>query len=108
MLTTYTTVLARRIRITGEHATLPYEAGWAGEALFFTQVEGEHPELTVTPEISPDGITWTPWGEGSRLAEDAQIATNRLTLFGTWLRLRIDGASERRPARILVHLNLKG
>ena len=36
MLTTNTSVLARRIWIDSEHTTLPYEAGWASEAVFFT------------------------------------------------------------------------
>ena len=45
MQKTYTSVLARRVRIDGEFATLPYEAGWASEAVFFIQTEGEHPEL---------------------------------------------------------------
>lgn len=108
MQTTNTSVLARRIWITSEHTTLPYEAGWATEAVFFTQVEGEHPDLRVTTEISPDGITWIPRGEPRTLASDQSILDSSLTVFGTWLRLRIAGASEERPARILVHLNLKG
>lgn len=108
MQTTNTSVLARRTWITSEHTTLPYEAGWATEAVFFTQVEGPHPELTVTTEVSPDGITWLARGEPSTLAEDQLMAENSLTVFGNWLRLKIHGASEDRAARILVHLNLKG
>lgn len=108
MQNTHTSVLARRIRITDEHTTLPYEAGWATEAVFFTQVEGEHPELTVTTEISPDGINWVPRGEVATIGPEESIAANAMTVFGTWLRARISGASAERPARILVHLNLKG
>lgn len=108
MQTTNTSVLARRIRITSDHTTLPYEAGWATEAVFFTQVEGDHPELRVSTEISPDGITWIPRGEARSLPEDQAMLDSSLTVFGTWVRLKIEGASEERPARILVHLNLKG
>lgn len=108
MQTTNTSVLARRIWINSEHTTLPHEAGWATEAVFFTQVEGEHPDLQVTTEISPDGITWVPRGEARTLAADEAIIDSSLTVFGSWLRLRITGASEDRPARILVHLSLKG
>lgn len=108
MQTTNTSVLARRIWITSEHATLPYEAGWATEAVFFTQVEGEHPDLRVTTEISPDGIAWIPRGETRTLAADQTIVDSSLTVFGAWVRLKIQGASEEQPARILVHLNLKG
>lgn len=108
MQTTNTSVLARRVRIDSEYATLPYEAGWATEAVFFTQAEGEHPELTVTTEVSPDGITWIPRGQPSILAENETMTENSLTVFGNWLRLRVEGASEERPARVLVHINLKG
>lgn len=108
MQTTNTSVLARRIWITSERTTLPYEAGWATEAVFFTQVDGEHPDLRLTTEISPDGITWIPRGEPRVLARDQTIMDCGLTVFGAWLRLRIEGASAEQPARILVHLNLKG
>jgi len=108
VLTTYTSVLARRVQITTDFATLPYEAGWACEAVFFTQVEGEHPPLTVTTEVSPDGITWLPRGEAQQLAEDGSIVDNPMTVFGNWVRLVIQGATEARPARVLVHLSLKG
>lgn len=108
MQTTYTSVLARRERITSDYATLPYEAGWASEAVFFTQVEGAHPDLRISTDISPDGITWLPLGAPRTLGADESIAENRLTVFGNWLRLRIEGASEEQPARVLVHLNLKG
>ena len=108
MQTTNTSVLARRVWIRDTFATLPYEAGWASEAVFFTQAEGEHPELTVTTEISPDGITWAPHGEPSTLARSEHLVANGVTLFGNWLRLVVTGASEAEPARILVHLSLKG
>lgn len=108
MQNTNTSVLARRVRITSDYATLPYEAGWATEAVFFTQVEGEHPELTISTDISPDGINWIARGDARTLREDETIAESGLTVFGNWVRLRIDGVSEERPARVLVHLNLKG
>lgn len=108
MQTTHTSVIARRARITADFATLPYEAGWATEAVFFTQVEGEHPPLTVTIEISPDGITWVPRGEPQELAEHASIVANPTVVFGNWVRLAISGATEARSARVLVHLSLKG
>lgn len=108
MLNTNTSVLARRARITDDFATLPYEAGWAFEAVFFTQTEGDHPTLTLQTEISPDGITWINFGEAATLEAGQTIAVNRLTVFGNWLRLRIYGATAEHPARILVHLNLKG
>lgn len=108
MQTTNTSVLARRVWIDSDYATLAYEAGWAHEVVFFTQVEGEHPELTVATEISPDGINWVRRGEPSRLGTDDLIAENSLTTFGNWVRVRIQGATEEQRARILVHICLKG
>lgn len=107
MQTTYTSVLARRVWIESDFHTGPYEAGWAREAVMFTQVEGEHPELTLTTEISPDGINWLPRGEVQILSASDTIAANTLTTFGNWIRLSISGASEDQRARVLVHLSLK-
>jgi hypothetical protein len=108
MLNTHTSVLVRRVQIDADFATLPYEAGWAAEALFFTQIEGEHPELIITTEISPDGINWIARGEPRVLGEADAIAENSIVTFGNWIRLVITGASEQRSARVLVHLSLKG
>ena len=108
MLNTHTSVLARRIRIADDFATLPYEAGWASEAIFFTQVEGDHPDLLITAEVSPDGINWITRGEPQTLTADATIAETPVTGFGNWLRLAISGATKDAQARILVHVSLKG
>ncbi len=108
MLNSHTSVLARRVRIDTDFATLPYEAGWASEAIFFTQVEGAHPELGITTEISPDGINWVQRGDPLVLPEGSSISASTLTVFGNWIRLVIRGATPERPARILVHLSIKG
>lgn len=108
MQTTHTSVLARRTTITSDFATLPHEAGWASEAVFFVQAEGQHPPLAIVSEISPDGINWVARGDTHALAESASIADVPVTTFGNWLRVRITGATEAAPARILVHLVLKG
>lgn len=108
MQTTYTSVLARRVRIDGEVTTLPYEAGWASEAVFFIQAEGEHPELEIAAEVSPDGITWIRRGTPIKLPATATIAELPVTTFGNWLRVVVSGASADAGARVLIHLNLKG
>ena len=108
MQTTHTSVVARRVWITTDFTTLPHEAGWASEAVFFTQVEGDHPNLTVTAEISPDGINWLSRGAPQVLDEDASMVANSLTVFGNWVRVAIRGATEASAARVLVHLTLKG
>lgn len=108
MLNSHTSVLARRIRIDADFATLPYEAGWASEAIFFTQVEGAHPELRITTEISPDGIHWIERGDAQVLSATGSLAANGLTVFGNWIRLMVRGATPEHPARILIHVTLKG
>lgn len=108
MQQTNTSVLARRVTIDGDFATAPYEAGWAREVVVFVQVEGDHPALTLTTEISPDGITWLRRGPEVVLAEDAVIADLALTTFGNWVRVAVRGASPAATARILIHINGKG
>ena len=108
MQTTYTSVLARRVRIQGDFATLPYEAGWAAEAVFFVQAEGEHPDLAIAAEVSPDGINWIRRGSPVVLGAADPIVELPLRTFGNWLRLVVSGATPTEGARILVHVNLKG
>lgn len=108
MLTSATSVIERRLPITDRHTTHPYEAGWASEAVFFVQTEHTDTDLSIQPEISPDGINWVPHGQASSLPRDTAIAALPLTTFGGWLRLSIDGARADSPATVLVHLALKG
>ncbi len=107
MHTTNTSVLARRVRISDEFATLAFEAGWATEALFFVQTEGEHPDLTLIAEVSPDGVNWRPRAE-TTLPSDESLVDLPVDRFGNWLRMRVVGATADAGARILIHLNLKG
>lgn len=107
MHTTNTSVIARRVRISDEFATLPYEAGWATEAVVFAQAEGDHPDLEIAVEVSPDGIAWIRRASAT-LAADADLVDVPLTVFGNWVRVVVTGATSESTARVLVHLNLKG
>lgn len=107
MQTTNTSVLTRRVRISDDYATLPYEAGWAIEGVFFIQAEGEHPDLAISAEVSPDGINWRTRAEATLDAAESLVDLP-IDRFGNWLRLRITGATADATARVLVHLNLKG
>lgn len=108
MLTSATSVIERRVPINTTHTTHPYEAGWALEAVFFIQAENEHPDLSIQTQISPDGLTWVNRGVPVNLPADETITSLDLYRFGGWLRLRITGASDFRPATLLIHLALKG
>jgi hypothetical protein len=108
MQKTYTSVLARRVRIDGDFTTLPYEAGWASEAVFFVQTEGEHPRLGIAVEVSPDGINWVRRGSPVPLDVADTIAEIPITTFGNWLRVTVHGSTAEMHSRILIHVNLKG
>ncbi|SEE57710.1 DUF6385 domain-containing protein [Jiangella alba] len=108
MRTFATSVIERRLEISATHTTHPYEAGWAAEAVFFVQVEGDHPDLSVQAQISPDGLHWADRGRAIVLAGGDEIAAIDLANFGGWLRLAFTGATPERPATVLVHLALKG
>jgi len=108
MQTTYTSVLARRIRIDGDFATLPYEAGWASEAVFFVQTEGEHPKLEIAVGVSPDGLSWIRRGSPVEMRGEDSIVEIPVTTFGNWLRVTVRGSTPEAGSRLLIHVNLKG
>ncbi len=93
MRNTYTAVLARGELWQGEVATEPYEAAWAGEALFFVrvtevlgaaQLQGE-----CQVQISPDGMHWVDEGASLVISSQAEhLGFARCSHFGGWLRLR--------------------
>ena len=114
MQQTYTSVLTRRLRVDSDFATLPYEAGWAREAVFFvrvleTDVTNQWPQAWV--EISPDGMHWCREGETLMLPDGVDLPAQdvsfcRVAHFGSWLRL----AGELPPdtsMRVIVYLTLK-
>lgn len=107
MLTSATTLVERRRVLTEETGTHPYEAGWASEALFFVRTFDDHPELTIRPQVSPDGIDWIDHGPEVVLAGTGLVQVP-MTQFGTWIRLFIAGAKVAEPATVFVHLALKG
>jgi hypothetical protein len=108
VLTSATAVIERRTVITRDHATHPYEAGWAAEAVFFVHLEGRHPRLAVQAQISPDGISWVDRGQPLVMEPETELAELDLVHFGGWLRLLLRGADDANPATLLIHLALKG
>ncbi|SDS57366.1 hypothetical protein [Microlunatus soli] len=108
MLNSNTSVLDRRVTITDDHQTFPYEAGWALEATWFVQTEGDHPALSLRPQTSPDGLAWVDIGPAVELGVDTMISRIPATHFGGWLRLVVEGATATSPATVLTHLVLKG
>lgn len=74
----------------------PYEAGWASEALAFVCVHrmvGEDARLSVTLEISPDGMRWVPHSPPFELTPAGNYRF-QLAAFGNWLRATLCSTGE--------------
>ncbi len=111
-----TAVLERNVTWSGEFATEPWEAAWAGEAMFFVRrLDGliasdssavPAPLLRARVQLSPDGIRWIDEGCSLVLNADDEMAFVRVREFGGWLRL----AGTVRPgetAKVIAYLSLK-
>lgn len=87
-----TGVLETFRELDASHATEPYEAGWATEAMFFVRVhEASDPlAMKASAQVSVDGLSWV--GEGAVAYE---FGTDNDTIvrvrhFGGWLRLALE------------------
>lgn len=98
MRNAYTAVIARGEWWEGALQTEPYEAAWAGEALFFVHVmqTGEDAargaaSAVARVQISPDGLHWADEGGSMRIAARTDtLAFVRVREFGGWLRLAVE------------------
>jgi len=95
---TYTAVIARGDVWRQSVQTEPYEAAWAGEAIFFVRVMeatgggAEPPAATAVArvQISPDGLCWVDEGAELEIAAKAEsLSFARVANFGGWLRLDV-------------------
>jgi hypothetical protein len=92
MRNAYTAVIARGELWQGSVQTEPYEAAWAGEAVFFVHVLEASGSGTAHAkvQISPDGMHWVD--EGAEFVIQAQaghLNFARVGNFGGWLRLAV-------------------
>lgn len=111
MRQSYTAVIERNQTWSGRFATEPYEAAWAGEAIFFVRAliaaAGVPAGSQARVQISPDGMHWCDEGTTLGLpAQAEQVTFARVRHFGGWLRLagELPGDAE---VRVLVALALK-
>jgi hypothetical protein len=101
-----TAVLERNTTLTGEFATEPFEAAWAGEARWFVQVlerSCDDAELTLVTQISPDGLTWCDYDDVVHRTA-GELTTWAVREFGQWLRVR--GAVTPGGAQVKVRIYL--
>ena len=92
MRNAYTAVIARGEIWKDSVQTEPYEAAWAGEAVFFVRVlEASGVGSAVAQvQISPDGLHWVDEGAQMQIAAQADtLSFARVSNFGGWLRLSV-------------------
>ena len=94
MRNAYTAVIARGELWEQSVQTEPYEAAWAGEAIFFVrvlEVAGSGKAAAVARvQISPDGMHWVDEGAQMQIAAQTEaMGFARVTNFGGWLRLDV-------------------
>lgn len=87
----------------GPYESEPYEVGWASEALavvYIREVHGDHPTLSLQPQISADGQRWIDFGAPFEPISQIGGYYLALTQFGAWLRLAgtVSGGSGDAPA----------
>jgi hypothetical protein len=106
----YTAVVERNRAWTGAFETEPYEAAWAGEAIFYVralEASGVSAGTEARVQISPDGMHWCDEGNRFSLPTVADEMTfGRASCFGGWLRI----AGELPPGaeiKVIVYLALK-
>ena len=106
----FTAVIARNEKWTGEVATEPYECAWAGEAVVFVRAlgaTGDPRGARARVQISPDGIHWVDEGTSVAMpAKVGQLTYCRVTHFGGYLRI-VAKIPARASIKVLVSLSLK-
>jgi hypothetical protein len=103
----FTAVIEKNSTFTGPFDTEPYEAAWAHEARWFIRAMNLQGTLSVTPQISPDGLFWCNEGHDPLVIREPGLYSFALREFGGWLRLHGDVTGEQAKAKVLIYLVLK-
>jgi hypothetical protein len=115
MQQSFTAVLERNTRLTGDFATEPYEVAWAREARWFIrllELRGTRARLEARAQISPDGLHWCDLDGSTVSLDEPGMVSWPVREFGGWLRLKgsvtgDNGAGEGGEAKVLIYLALK-
>ena len=106
----YTAVVERNRLWAGVFETEPYEAAWAGEAIFYVralEAAGMPADVQARVQISPDGIHWCDEGTSLSLpAVPDGISCCRVSRFGGWLRIA-GTVPHGAQIKVIVYLALK-
>jgi hypothetical protein len=103
----FTAVIEKDATFTGPFDTEPYEAAWAREARWFIRAIDLQGALTVTAQISADGLFWCNEGSPPLLIREAGLYSFSLREFGGWLRLHGELTGEPASTKVLIYLVLK-
>jgi hypothetical protein len=110
MRRSFTAVIEKNETWSQDFDTEPFETGWASEARWFIRVialSGDDARLTVTPQISPDGLFWCDEGRSSTVVSEPGLYSFALRDFGHWLRLRAKLHGRDAMVKVMIHLALK-
>ncbi|MEV6965988.1 hypothetical protein AB0M47_12815 [Hamadaea sp. NPDC051192] len=104
-----TAVLERDTTFTGDFATEPYEAAWAGEARWFVNALGVSSGAVVrmVTQISPDGLTWCDLDGAEHEIAGPGLVTWPVSHFGQWLRMRGTVTGDDPSATLRIYLTAK-
>ena len=110
MRTSLTAVIEQANAYTTDFSTEPYETAWALEARWFVNVLeiAEGSTVSLSPQISPDGLTWCEEGLAPLVFAATGLQSLPLTNFGGWLRLQATFTGDHPSAKFLIYLALKG
>lgn len=106
----FTAVIEKNTTWTANFETEPYEAGWAVEARWFIRImtiEGAEASLSVTPQISPDGLFWCDEGGPPLVMSRPAVYSIAQRDFGNWLRLRAEVKGASPSIKVMIYLALK-
>lgn len=109
MRKSFTAVIERNKTAVAGFETEPYEAGWASEARWFVRVMemSAGAVLTLTPQISPDGLFWCDAGSAALTCSAAGLYSFPLREFGQWLRLEASVQGGSPSVKLMIYLALK-
>ena len=103
----YTAVIEKNSTFTEPFDTEPYEAAWAREARWFIRAITLEGTLTLTPQISPDGLFWCDEGMEPLVIRDSGLYSFSLREFGGWLRLHGALSGAQQKTKVMIYLVLK-
>ncbi len=106
----FTAVIEKNTTWTSDFETEPYEVAWATEARWFIRIvemKGRDVTVSVTPQISPDGLFWCDEGHNPLLIRAPGLYSFAMREFGHWLRLQVRLSGQDPAVKVLIYLALK-